>query len=238
MTTEPRVAIMQPYLFPYIGYFHLIHASALFVFYDDVQFIKGGWINRNRILSQGGDLLFTVPLASASISRPINDTAPAADPRWKNKFYKRLKQSYAKAPFFAKVVDPVMGVFSKEYGSISDMAIESIVSVFAYLHAPFAYTRSSICSPETKGLEKSDRLIEITRSLGHRHYVNPTGTGKNLYSKPYFLERGVVLSFVESKSIEYSQFVNPFVPWLSIIDVLMFNGEKRTLELLSEYRLQ
>ena len=220
-----RIAIMQPYLFPYIGYFHLINASDLFVFYDDVNYIKRGWINRNRILINGEENFFTVPLSNASQNRLINEISLSPNYGWKKKFTKTLAHEYHKAPFFAPTMNIVNSVLSAQYSSISDFAIFSIISIYHYLGMELNHTKSSVCSPETKGTEKADRLIEITKRQGYKRYVNAAG-GINLYSKDYFKDRGVEIGFVKSAPIEYKQFANKFVPWLSIIDVLMFNEKK------------
>jgi GNAT superfamily N-acetyltransferase len=232
-----KVSIMQPYTFPYIGYFHLIEASNLIVFYDDVNYIKRGWINRNRILHDDRDLLFTVPISNASQNRLINETTPLIDSKWKDTFHKKLTQSYRKAPYFSDVIDRIFSVFEIDYTDVTEMAINSILSVYDYLDLKINYTKSSVCSPETKGMEKADRLIEITKSLRFNAYANPAG-GIELYDKKYFKSKSIELYFVKSKSIEYKQFGNQFVPWLSIIDILMFNDKRTVAEYFTHYIIE
>lgn len=234
---EQHIAIMQPYIFPYIGYFHLIQASSMFVFYDDVHYIKRGWINRNRILNNETDLLFTIPVEKASSNKLIKDITPSVDDKWKDTFHKKLLHCYKKAPFFADCIEPVMSVFSKEYSDITDLAIESISAVYSYLGIDFVHTKSSKCSPLTKGMEKADRLIAISKILGSNNYVNAVG-GKELYSKEQFLKNGINLSFVKSNPVEYSQYSDRFVPWLSIIDIIMFCSKEQVSDFLSEYSLE
>ena len=122
-----RAAIMQPYIFPYIGYFNLIHASDFFVFYDDVNYVKKGWVNRNRMLNKGaGDgMLFTLPVEKASRNKVISEIKPLVSPKWKNSFYNKLYYNYKKAPFFGEVVDVLMDPFSKDYSDISGLIAES-----------------------------------------------------------------------------------------------------------------
>lgn len=232
--TEGCAAVMQPYVFPYIGYFHLIQASSVFVFYDDVHFVKRGWINRNRILYQGTEILFTVPLLKASQNKLINEIAPSIDERWRNKFFKQLQQSYKRAPFFSEAIEAVMAPFSRNYDDVTDLSIESIATVYRYLGSEFNYTKSSVFSPETQGIDKADRLIEMTKKLGLTSYVNAPG-GRSLYSKEYFQSKGVSLSFIESQSVQYDQYDQAFIPWLSIIDVLMFCPKEKVLEFFSAY---
>lgn len=237
MVLHKKIAIMQPYVFPYIGYFHLIDACNLFVFYDDVQFIPRGWINRNRILLNQNDYLFTVPVSKVSQNRLINETRLAIDNKWIDKFKKTLTLSYQKAPFFHEVCPLIMSVFSGSYCSVSDLAINSIVSVYDYLGMPFNYTLSSICSNETRGMNKADRLIAITKNQGYKGYVNASG-GQELYSKEYFKLNGIDLGFIESHQVKYRQFLREFIPQLSIIDVMMFNDVETIKELISQYKIR
>ena len=99
-----KLAIMQPYIFPYIGYFQLIKAVDKFVLYDDVNFINRGWINRNRILVNGQDSMFTIPLKDASQNKLINEIDVNWDNNWKGKFLKTIEQAYKKAPFYEKIL--------------------------------------------------------------------------------------------------------------------------------------
>jgi WbqC-like protein family/Acetyltransferase (GNAT) family len=237
MSYQQRLAIMQPYTFPYIGYFHLIEASSLIVFNDDVNYIKGGWINRNRILVQDKAYLFTVPIKHVSSERSINETWPSISRNWLDTFSKQLKHSYGKAPHFADLADRLIAVFAIEYSDVTDLAINSIVATYDYLGLPLNYTKASTCSPETRGMEKADRLIAMTRKLGFARYVNAPG-GAALYSKDYFRAKGVELGFVKSNYIEYRQFKNEFVPWLSIIDVLMFNDRKTVADFFTAYTIE
>ena len=233
---EQRLAIMQPYVFPYIGYFHLIEACNLFVFYDDVNFIKGGWINRNRILHQDHSILFTIPLSKASPNKLINEISPIITRQWKDKFSKLLFQNYKKAPFFEETYDIVLSVFKKDYSDIAELSIESILAIYNFLSLPLNYTKSSASSPETRGMDRTDRLIKITKKLGCNAYINLSG-GKRLYDKRYFKVNGVTLSFVKSKPVKYKQYPSQFVPDLSIIDVMMFNSKEQIVNLFSEFSL-
>ena len=236
MSLQKRIAVMQPYVFPYLGYFHLIDASHLFVFYDDVHYIKRGWINRNRILLNGSELLLTVPVAGASQNTLIIDTPLVADDKWKSKLTKTLAQAYRKAPYFSPVIELINAVIHAGHTNIADMAIDSVVSVYKYLGIEFSYTRSSSCSPGTRGLGGADRLIAICKDQEYKHYVNAAG-GKELYERRYFSDDGIELSFIECEPIEYKQFDNAFVPWLSIIDVMMFNDVAGVKELVRKYRI-
>ncbi len=238
MTTKEdrRLSIMQPYIFPYIGYFHLIEATEKIVFYDDVNYIKRGWINRNRILINNSDFLFTVPVEKASQNKMINEIKPLIDSNFINKFFAQIETAYKKAPHYNAVVEILKTVFTKQYENIADLAINSIISVYKYLDKDIQWTKSSIASPETKGMEKADRLIQINKNLGYQSYVNAIG-GQELYSKEYFYSKGIKLNFVKSQKVEYKQFNNDFVPWLSIIDILMFNDKKDVKEQFTAHNI-
>lgn len=229
---------MQPYIFPYIGYFHLIQAIDLFVFYDDVHFIKRGWINRNKLLNNGQEWLMTVPLHKASQNDLIKDVVihPELYPSWKEKTLQTIQHAYAKAPYFEKVFPLIKTVFDNNSSQVSELAIASIIKVYDYLGVPFAYSRSSEISPETRGMGRADRLIQIIKDQGYTNYVNAAG-GRELYDKGYYNDRGVSLFFVNSKEIRYQQFNEPFIPYLSIIDVLMFNDIPEAKKLLNAYEL-
>jgi len=217
-----RLSIMQPYVFPYIGYFHLIEASDKIVFYDDVTYIKQGWINRNRILLQDKDFLFTIPLENASSFRLILETKPLSGDKYQEKFLGLIRSVYRKAPYYSEVYKLIESVIIQEHDNVADLAISSITAVYDYLGKEIKWTKSSTCSPQTRGMGKADRLIQITKDLGYRKYVNPIG-GLELYDRGYFNSQGVELNFIQSREVPYKQFNDQFVPWLSILDILMFN---------------
>jgi hypothetical protein len=230
------LSIMQPYVFPYIGYFHLIEATDKIVFYDDVNYIKRGWINRNNILINGSEFLFTIPVEKASQNKLINEIIPIVDNVFMAKFGAQLESAYKRAPFYKPIKELNLRVLERKYENIADMAINSFIEVYHYLGKEINWTKSSICSPGSKGIDRADRLIQITKELGYESYVNAYN-GQELYDKEYFKNRGIQLSFVQPNKIEYNQFGNAFVPNLSIIDVLMFNDKGAVREMLNEYRL-
>lgn len=228
--SNKNLAITQPYLFPYLNYFHLLESADKVIFYDDINYIKGGWINRNRILNKNEDLLLTVPVAKASQNKFTNEITPIIDERFVNKAIQSLTHAYSKAPYYSDIMQLIKSVFEKTYTSIADLAINSIVETYKYLGKELCYDRSSICSPKSKGLGKSDRLIKITLEQGYSNYIN-VKWGQNIHSKDYFRQHGINLLFLESLPYAYKQYNNIFIPSLSIIDVLMFN-DKDTIESL------
>lgn len=233
-----KLAIMQPYFFPYIGYFQLIGLVDKFVAYDDVSYIRQGWINRNRILLNGKDHVVSVPLVDASSYRMIKDTLIHKDKygAFKEKFSKTLLQSYGKAPFNGVVRELVQRVLDSEGVSIGRLAINSLKAVCGYLGLQSAIVDTSAVY-QNDHLHAQDRVLDICRKEGASVYVNPPG-GAALYQKNVFAENGIELMFLKPKPISYRQYDNEFVPWLSIIDVLMFNPVEKVRAMLSEIELQ
>ena len=228
---------MQPYIFPYIGYFQMVHAVDKFVFYDDVNFIKKGWINRNRILVNGKDFMLTVPLLKASQNNLILESYLRKDTygEWKDKLLQTIELNYKKASHFEEIFPLLKTFFDADYQNISEMAIESVKLVSQYLGLNTEFALSSEAY-ENRGLERQKRLIDICKIEKANHYINALG-GQELYKKEDFLKEGIKLDFIKTLPIEYKQFNNDFVPWLSIIDVLMFNSKEEAQEMLNKYEL-
>lgn len=227
---------MQPYLFPYVGYFQLINAVDKFVIYDDVNFIKRGWIHRNNILVNGQANLFTVPLSKPSQNNLINEIALGNDwQQWVEKFLKTMEQAYKKAPHFTAVYELIQSVFLVDTTQISALATESIKQVSNYLEINTEIVDSSEIYKNAE-LKSQERILDICLQEKATHYINPTG-GRELYSKQLFADNGILLNFIESKKIVYPQFKTEFVPWLSIIDLLMFNDITTIHAFLKEFTL-
>lgn len=217
------VSIMQPYLFPYVGYFCLIQASDIFVFYDDVNYIKQGWVNRNRILLNGAPHTFSVPLENGSSFEQIGNVRILGFSRFKDKFMRTLSQSYGGACCYRQGMDYVDWVLDGDFVSISQLAMRAVVGVFEILGVHREFIVSSERFPDTKGLERSERIVSIVKSLNGSRYFNSIG-GMGLYDKSFFSSRGVELGFVEPYMKPYAQYKGiEFVPGLSVIDILMNN---------------
>ncbi|MGX9985360.1 WbqC family protein [Soonwooa sp.] len=232
-----RIAVMQPYIFPYIGYFQMIKVVDTFVFYDDVNFIKQGWINRNNILLGNKAYLFTVPLDSANSFVEIKETLinKKLYKDWREKFLKTLYQNYKKAPFFSETWQILESVFNQDVNTINELAILSIKQIAQYLELKTNFKIASE-SFQNRQLERQNRLIDICQREQAQHYINAIG-GQALYKKEDFITQGIKLDFIKSKPIQYKQFNNDFVPWLSIIDILMFNSVEEVNFMLDQYEL-
>lgn len=231
-----KLAIMQPYFFPYIGYFQMIKAVDKFVFYDDVNYIKRGWINRNRILSNGKELLFTLPLKEASQNKLIKDIETDITEKWRSKFSKTLNISYSKAPYYNEVFKLIESCLDYDNGNVATIAMNSVIQVSKYLNLSAKFEVSSEKYADTKGLERASRLLEICKRNLATTYINALG-GSDLYDKKVFNKELVELLFIKPKEIIYKQFNNEFLPWLSIIDVMMFNSPEEVNRMLDRSEL-
>ncbi|WP_342245213.1 WbqC family protein [Pseudomonas sp. OTU5201] len=231
------ISIMQPYAFPYIGYFCLIEGSDVFVFYDDVNYKKRGWINRNKILINGRPHNFTIPLSKGSQNKLICNTQMHSFEDFKHKFLKQIQRTYRKSPFYEVGYKYVYDVLSAKNETISDVAITSIEKLYEMIGENKKFVRSSACFANTRGMARPDRLIEITKLLDSNSYINSIG-GTQLYSKDHFANKGVNLSFVRPRLKIYKQAgTREFIAGLSIIDVVMNNDIENIKLHLQSYEL-
>ncbi len=232
------VGIMQPYVFPYIGYFQLIKAVDKFVVYDDVAFINKGWINRNNILVNGKASMFTIPLIGASQNRLILDIEVDNLAAWSKKFLKTIEQSYKKAPFYNEGFRIVEQVFNLPVVSIAELATASLKETCKYLNIETEVVESSTIY-NNQDLKAQGRILDICLQEKANHYINPIG-GMAIYDKQLFADNEILLNFIKAKPIQYKQFNKDeasFVPWLSIIDLLMFCSVEEINEHLDKFEL-
>lgn len=215
-----KIGIMQPYFLPYIGYFQLIQAVDQFIVYDNIQYTKKGWINRNRFLQNGKDTIFSIPLKKDSDFLNVKDREISADFR-REKLLNQIKEAYRRAPYFEQTLPLVEQIVNYKDKNLFQFLHYSIVKTCAYLGIMTEIKISSGISID-HSLKNQDKVLALCNALAASTYVNAIG-GMGLYSKDTFWERGIELKFIRSKSFEYAQFGAPFVPWLSIIDVMMFN---------------
>ncbi len=230
------LAIMQPYFLPYIGYVQLLNAVDTFVLYDDVAFINRGWINRNKLLVNGKEFMFTVPLKDASQNKRIRDIGFGDDLKWRGKLLQTIRQSYRKAPQFDAVWPMTEVMIQYDAPNIADYIRYSLEQIAAYLNITTRIVASSTIY-NNEQLRAQERILDICRQEKATRYINPIG-GQELYDKPTFAEANMELFFIKAKPIVYPQFPGqPFVPWLSILDVLMFNDPAQVHTLLADYEL-
>lgn len=227
-----KLAIMQPYFMPYIGYWQLMNAVDKYVVYDDVNYINRGWINRNRILINGQEHLFTISLKNASQNKHINDIEIADD---FSKIQKQIEFSYKKAPYYKYVSLLLQDIFSFPSKNLSDFLYHSIVVCRDFLGIKTEIIKSS-CLAKDNTLRGENKIIHICKIMGVSKYYNAIG-GQELYNKVEFQNNGIELKFLRSDLVSYKQFANEFVPGLSIIDVMMFNSVDEIKTMLNKFEL-
>jgi len=229
-----KTAVMQPYFMPYIGYFQLINAVDVFVVYDNIQFTKKGWFHRNRILANGKDKMFSVPLKKESDYLYVaqRELADSFDNESK-KIIRKIKAVYQKAPYYKEVMPLIEECFQHGSGNLFDFIHTSLKLLTQFLQIDTKIIISSAIDIDHT-LKSQDKVLAICKNLNADIYINAIG-GKDLYVTEAFRNKGIELRFIKTKPVEYKQLDNEFVPWLSIIDVMMFNSKKRIKEYLHDY---
>lgn len=230
------VSMMQPYLFPYLGYFQLIARSDVFVLGDDLQFAKGSWINRNRILANGQAKLITFPLRKANQFAPINQ-------RWlcdefafeSQRLLRTLELGYARAPYKTETIELIRQILAHPERNLARFTEHSIRRICDYLQITTPIRVGSELGLPAR-MDKQERVITIAQKLQAELYINPIG-GIPLYCPALFRSHGLALRFLRMDDFSYPQFKHPFSPSLSIIDVLMFNSRNDVRALLNRFTL-
>lgn len=227
------VAIMQPYFFPYLGYFQLVKAADEFIFLDNVNFIRKGWIHRNQLLVNGEPYLFTIPLTGASQNRLIQDIELADYHSWRSKFLKTVELAYKQAPFYQETMELVYDALKTDFRTISKLAASSIEMVSGALGLKTVFSfASSLSGPGSIGAEK--RIIDLCLGKKAATYINPAN-GRHLYDEKAFEKAGIEIMFHRMNSVSYTQSEKSgFIPNLSIIDVMMFNSRETILKQLED----
>ena len=233
-----KIAIMQPYFFPYVGYFQLMNAVDEFIVYDNIKYTKKGWINRNRILVNGKDVYITVPLKKDSDCLDVRDRYLAS--AWfleeKNKMLNKIRESYRRAPYFDNTYPVIEKCILFDDGNLFRFLINSLNLIKEYLGIRTSLFKSSAI-PIDHRLRAEKKVIAICKARKADVYLNPIG-GVELYEKDNFKNEGIVLHFLETNNITYKQFNYDFIASLSIIDMMMFNSREEIKKYLdSNYSL-
>lgn len=230
------LAIMQPYLLPYIGYWQLMNAVDVFVIYDNIQFSKKGWFHRNNFLMNGERTMFTIPLKKDSdflnvVERRLSDDSE----KQIGKIIAQIKNSYKKSPYYDDVFPLIEEIFLYHEKNLFLYIKHSIEMICNYLNIDTQIVVSSIIEIDHT-LKAQDKVIAINKSLNSTKYINPIG-GTELYDIESFKKETIELQFLESEVPEYKQFGDKFIPFLSIIDVMMFNSKEQIQDMLKRYQL-
>lgn len=232
-----KIAIMQPYFMPYIGYFQLINTVDEFVVYDNIEYTKKGWINRNRILVNDKEEYVSIPLKKDSDYLHVNQRflSDTSFVEMKKKLNK-IGEVYRKAPHYDQTMALLRDIFLYEEKNLFEFIKHSILKTLTFLniHTPIVIS-STI--PIQNHLKSEEKVLAICKNQQAQTYINPIG-GLTLYTHATFKQNQINLQFIKSNFFQYPQFNNEFVPWLSIIDVLMFNGVDKTKKLINtEFQL-
>jgi WbqC-like protein family len=246
-----KLAAMQPYFFPYLGYFQLISAADLFIAYDKVNYIVKGWINRNRIIHQEGIIYFGVPTIDASSYKKIEDIIIKYDSGIRKKMLKVLYLNYKNSSFFDETYTVIERALSCESHTISELNKFSILTLIKHLDVQTEIITDSSMFVEIEERlksanttvesvnekipdKKTQRVIWLCEKFGSNQYINPIG-GEKIYSRNLFDLHGISLNFLKTLPYSYTQRNNRFIQDLSIIDVLMNCGREETKKLLDNY---
>jgi len=229
---------MQPYFFPYLGYFSLINYTNIWVVFDTAQFIRHGWIERNRILGPEGDWNYIrVPLKKYHRETKIKDVKIRNEESWRDKIFAQLVHYKKKAPYYKNVINFLEDAFKFETESISHLNTHLLKKTFEYLGISFEYIIFSESNITISSVNAPDEwALNITKALKGDTYVNPPG-GIEFFDRKKYVENKIDLQFLKIKLKPYDQKQNEFIPGLSIIDVMMFNTPKRIREMLHDYEL-
>lgn len=231
-----KVGIMQPYFFPYIGYWQLIKAVDKYVIYDDVNYKKRGWINRNTILMDGEPKAIAIRISKVSQNKRINEIEIDNDPIYNKKLLKTIKETYSKAPYFQEVYKLIENVINQKESNLAKYLTYSIKEVCNYLNLNTEILISSELG-KNEELKGQDKILDICTMLSADQYYNAFG-GLELYSPQDFKSKGIKLKFLKTGDIHYPQKqTQNFVPNLSVIDIMMFNSPKEISTMLDNYTL-
>jgi hypothetical protein len=253
-----KLAIMQPFVFPYIGYFQAINAVDKYILYDRLNYIKKKWMNRNRILIVNRDpCYFVIPLKEKSSYKKIYQIQLEPSNSWRSKILNQVNYNYKKSPFFSEVFPLIEKVILFETDLLHELNNQSIIETCNYLEIKTIIGADASVYDEIEEklnyyeddlpsgypniylypmVKKIIRVLEICRYEKADHFINAIG-GTKLYSKEDFLRNGITLNFIQTKDYRYKQNSDKFFSGLSIIDVLMNCGKEQTRKLLDEYDL-
>jgi hypothetical protein len=227
-----RIGILQPGYLPWLGFFEQMYKSDVFVIYDDVQYDKEGWRNRNRIKTSNGVQWLTVPVHVNFTGRSlINEIRIDKKVNWRKKHLSSIKQNYSRAPFFEQYIDIFEDAYSRGWEYLVDIDIHFIIKIAECLGMKDKrIVRSSTLN--VKG-DRIERLINICKIFKADTFYEGA-SGRNYIDENYFAEYGIKMEFQDYKHPVYKQLYGDFVPYLSVIDLLLNHGEESLSILANE----
>lgn len=234
-----KIGIMQPYFMPYLGYFSLIKHTDEFILFDPVQFIRHGWIERNRTLKQNeGWQYVQVPLVKSGRDTLIKDIEINNNTKWADKMLAQLQHYKKTAPYYFATIKVLQEIFSQEYTDIVSLNHASLKAVCEYLGIDANFKVFSQMGLEIETPNAPDEwALNICKALSNiDEYWNPIG-GTSFFDKQKYTDAGIELKFHNVSLEEYEQKRTPFEAGLSIIDVMMFNSPEEINTMLDNYEL-
>ncbi|MFT5635030.1 MAG: hypothetical protein ACI89T_000461 [Cognaticolwellia sp.] len=232
---------MQPYIFPYLGYYQLIHHTDKWVVFDDIQFSSKSWVNRNRILHPEQNKAwqyFTIPIKKHSLSTKINELDINYQLAWKEQILGKLSHYKNRAPFYRQTINLINEVFDTSPCKLNNLLVNALKITCNYLDIDFNYQLfSELNFDESVISSPGDWALHISKKLNASEYINPPG-GYSIFSEQSFLNKNIKLSFLTSDLPDYNQNRKPSIPALSIIDVMMWNSVTDIKNMLKQYKLQ
>jgi hypothetical protein len=231
-----RLGIMQPYFFPYLGYYSLIKHTDQWIVFDEVQYIRHGWIERNRILKPGeGWQYIGVPLQKHERETKIKNIR-LRDEDWRGKIFRQLEH-YRKAPFYQQTMDVIEKCFQINTDNLTQLNAHILKTTCEYLDILFNYQIFSEMDLNIEPVhDAGEWALNISKAIGATHYINPPG-GVELFDKEKFNLAKIELRFLSIELQPYSQRRKTFEPGLSIIDVMMFNDKEKINKMLNDFKL-
>jgi len=230
-----KVGVMQPYFLPYIGYWQLLKFVDRFVIYDNIQYVKRGWINRNRYLKDGSDTLFSIPLKKDSDYLDINKRV-ISDSFSSKKLINKFDIAYKSAPYYLDVLPLLIDIINISHKNLFRYIYESVILMCSFLDIDSSKIIISSDIEIDHSLRSEEKVLAICKAQNASTYINPIG-GVEMYHENNFNNVGMQLQFLRAKDLVYNQYIDKFVPSLSIIDVMMFNSVEETKLLLKKYEL-
>ncbi len=230
---------MQPYFFPYPGYFSMINGTDQYVVFDTPQFVSRSFMNRNRILDPNSEgwIYITVPVKKHPLKASMNDITIQNEINWKNKIISQFGYYKKRAPHYNDVVAFVSETLNNDFEKLAELNIHTIKSTCAYLGIDFKYSLFSKMNLNIEPVKASDEWgLNICKAMCFPEFIYPE-RGQLFVDKTKYAKNNIDLKFLEYEFPEYNQGRNCFTPGLSILDAMMFNSPSEIIQMIDEYQL-
>lgn len=222
------VSINQPAYLPWLGYFHRINISDVFVFFDYTQFEKNSLVNRNKIKTPQGPVMLTVPVKLKDHFHKTINNIEVADQKWQEKHWKAIELNYKKSKFWNDYSDKLKKIYEKEYFNIAAICYDQLLFFLELFNINTKIVKSS--ELENIDSKKEQLVIDICSALGADIYVSGA-LGRDYINNENFHKHGIKLYFQNYKHPEYNQLWGEFQPSMSAID-LLFNEGPNSLNII------